>query len=97
MDTMTPRFDNLQNELRRELDPRGFLEEEVFRSLVKAAHNRRWETSSIHYYKHDRAFFTALRELQKLQKARQSAPRPVPPAARRRPRPVNVIELPSAA
>ena len=36
-----PQFDNLQNELRRELDPRGFLEEEVFGALVEAAWNRR--------------------------------------------------------
>lgn len=36
-----PQFDNLQNGLRRELDPQGFLEEEVFQALVQAAWNRR--------------------------------------------------------
>jgi hypothetical protein len=79
MEPITPRFDNLQNELRRELDPRGFLEEEVFRSVVKAAVNRRLEAySAHHYYKHDRAFFLALRELRALQAQRR--PRPLPPA-----------------
>lgn len=88
MELVTPRFDNLQNELRRELDPRGILEEEVFQSLVEAAVNRRLA----HYsdrYTHDRAFFLALRELRTLQSERSHGPRPLPPA--------NVIMFPGRA
>ena len=73
-----PRIDNLQNELRRELDPKGFLEEEVFQSLVKAARNRHSAMDS-HEYRHDRAFFAALRELRALQSRRDAAP-PRPPS-----------------
>ena len=80
MELITPRFDNLQDELRRELDPKGFLEEEVFQSLVQAAVNRRSAFSS-ERYKHDRAFFSALRELRTIQRSRTQRPRPVPPAS----------------
>ena len=89
----TLRFDNLQDELRRELAPKGFLEEEVFQSVVKAAHNRRWGMSSSNY-RDDRAFFAALRELRALQARRTDGPRP--PAKARRSS-ATVIMLPSLA
>lgn len=91
MELITPRFDNLQNELRRELDPKGVLEEEVFQSLVRAAENRRYAFST-ERYKHDRAFFSAVRELRTIQRSRTQRPRPVPPVARR---PLNVLNFPS--
>jgi hypothetical protein len=88
MEPVTPRVDNLQNELRRELDPQGFLEEEVFQSLVEAALNRRRSQHSDRYT-HDRAFFLALRELRALQAERSRGPRPEWPA--------NVIVFPGRA
>ena len=91
MQLVTPRFDNLQNELRRELDPKGTLEEEVFQSLAQAAVNRRRALQSDRY-EHDRAFFRALQELRAIQTERAGLLRPVPPAAARRP---NVSMFPS--
>ncbi len=73
-----PQFDNLQNELRRELDPQGFLEEEVFQAAVHAARNRRVAFTGDRY-SHDRAFFRALDELRALQSTRGERPRPQPP------------------
>jgi hypothetical protein len=89
MELINSRFDNLQNELRRELDPKGVLEEEVFQALVQAAVNRRSSFSS-ERYKHDRAFFSALRELRAIQRGRTQRPRPVPPVSRR---PLNVLNF----
>ena len=92
MQLVTPRFDNLQNELRRELDPKGTLEEEVFESLAQAAVNRRHALHSDRY-EHDQAFFRALQELRAIQAGRSALLRPVPPVAARR---SNVIMFPSA-
>ena len=101
MELVTPRFDNLQNELRRELDPRGVLEEEIFQSALAAAMNRRYGFGS-NRYKHDRAFFAALRELRAVQAGRTLGPRPVRPAAARgaksvKLRPVTLLMFPAAA
>ncbi len=101
MELVTPRFDNLQNELRRELDPRGVLEEEIFRAAVAAAANRRLSFGS-NQYKHDRAFFAALRELRAVQAGRTLGPRPFRPAAAREAksiklRPATLLMFPTAA
>ena len=88
----TPHFDNLQNELRRELDPKGFLEEEVFQMVVEAMDSRRREFGAARG-KADRALFAALRELRTLQSKRSQGPRPVPPSSRRR----NVFNFRDAA
>ena len=100
MELVTPRFDNLQNELRRELDPRGVLEEEIFQSALAAARSRR-SSYGPSRYRDDRAFFAALRELRTVQAARTVDPRPIPPTATRRakavkPRPVTVLMFPAA-
>ena len=84
MELVTPRFDNLQNELRRELDPKGILEEEIFQSAVEAAVNRRQARHSDRY-EHDRAFFAALGELRAVQISRVALPRPFPPGGAARP------------
>jgi hypothetical protein len=68
MAQLSPRFDNLQNELRRELDPKGFLEEEVFLAVWRAVLNCHLRPSA--RYEHERAFFQALRELRTLQAKR---------------------------
>lgn len=81
-----PQFDNLQNELRRELDPQGFLEEEVFQAAVHAARNRRVAFAGDRYA-HDRAFFRALDELRALQSTRGERPRP------QSPRPVGTLMM----
>jgi hypothetical protein len=88
------RFDNIQDELRRELDPKGPLEEEVFQALAQAAANRRRQAGSARYV-HDRALFTAIRELHSLQSARRLQSGPHPPG--RALRTAKVIPFPSAA
>ena len=99
MELITPRFDNLQNELRRELDPRGVLEEEVFQSLMEAAVNRRGATDA-RRYQHDRAFFAAVRELRTIQgwrgSNRPSGPKPPQPAAGMSGSRSNVVMFPGA-
>jgi hypothetical protein len=87
-------FNNLQDELRRELDPKGAVEEEVFQALAQAAANRRRAVGSARY-EHDRALFSAIRELRSLQSARrlQSGPHPPAPVLRM----AKVIPFPVAA
>ena len=96
MELVTPRFDNLQNELRRELDPQGVLEEEVFQSLMEAAANRR-RAYHADRYQHDRAFFGALRELREIQAWRAHGSGPVPPPQPAMAARGKVIMFPTAA
>ena len=74
-----PSFGNLQDELRRELDPQGMLEEEIFQILARAMESRRRAASSGRAV-HERAFLRALEQLRLLRTSGRFHPRNPPPA-----------------
>ena len=89
--TAMPSFGNLQDELRRELDPQGMLEEEIFQILARAMDERRRSLSSGRYV-HERVFLRALEQLRLLRSSGRFHPRNPPPARSGR-----VLMFPAAA